>query len=484
MGLQWRSSSGGGILLALTVLILLGTGRYFANDAVFVGMPAPVAAPLVVALGVLTIVSGMVLIDRLVRYFYWDGYLRRKRKRDTPALIEDLFTIALVVLGASFGLFFEAGVSFTGLLTASGATAIVLGIALQTVIQDLASGLSINLDGSYAIGDWLTIYSDQFPDAVYGRVQGITWRTTLLRLDDGRGLIIPNRLVTSNPVLNHSRPPAPKRLTIEIPVDNRFPADRAMNILLGEAFRAVRQPPLSREPSPDILISKFDSDSTYFLVRFYADPALVDPETARSTMAEALHRSMLRHSLPMPVTNIEMVPSPGSFEFDAKEARDAIGRVPIFKETLDAEQLDALVAASPVRVLPRGTAFIRQGDAGMSMFIILEGAARVSLAAADGEVRDVAVLAGGDIVGEMSLLTGSPRTATVTSLTSARVLEVTKDAVETLLKTSPGLLGHFSSVLAARQVALTEIANREQRQKAVEKDMLDRMREFFSRVFR
>jgi small-conductance mechanosensitive channel/CRP-like cAMP-binding protein len=471
------------MILSFIALVLLAAMRIAGARAIIAGLPSPYGEAVVSATGVLTAIAAAVFIDRLIRYFYWEGHLRRKRKRDTPALIEDIFTIALVVLGASIGLYFEEGVSFTGLMTASGATAIVLGIALQAVIQDLFSGLSINFDGSYAIGDWLTIYSDQFPDAVFGQVQGITWRTTFLRLDDGRRMIIPNRLVTSNPVMNHSRPAVPKRLSFEIILDNRFPSERAKSILLGEAFKTVRLPGLAKTPSPDVVVTKIGADEVFYEVRFYADPNEISPANARSLMGLALHQTILRHRLPGPVTNVEMTEAPGNYEFGEQEARDALARVPIFRDILDAAQLDALVTACQRRALPDATVFIGQGNEGNSMFVILEGAARVSLQAGD-EMRDVAVLVGGDIVGEMSLLTGAPRTATVTTLTPTRVLEVTKDALEPLLEASPGLLGRFSTVLAMRQLALTEIAQREQRREAVEVDLMARMKVFFSRVFR
>src|SRR6202044_723945 len=110
------------------------------------------------------------------------------------------------------------------------ATAIILGIALQVVIQDLFSGLSINFDGSYAIGEWLTVYSEHLPEPAYGCISGITWRTTFLKLEDGRRFMVPNHIMTSNPVVNHSRPLEAKRLSVQVSVDNRIPADRVMDM--------------------------------------------------------------------------------------------------------------------------------------------------------------------------------------------------------------------------------------------------------------
>jgi CRP-like cAMP-binding protein len=128
------------------------------------------------------------------------------------------------------------------------------------------------------------------------------------------------------------------------------------------------------------------------------------------------------------------------------------------------------------------TAFIRQGENGTSMFLILEGAARVSVHMANAEVRDVAVLVSGDMVGEMSLMTGAPRTAWVTSLSAMRVLEVTKESIESLLAAEPSLLERFSHVLAARQSGLSEIASSAHQKLSLQSDILTQMRQFFSRM--
>ena len=471
------------MVLSFVALVFLATLRLGGRGMMLAAMPPPYGAGLISVLGVLTAVAIAVLLDRLLRLFYWDGYLRHKRKRETPALIEDIFTIALVVLGASIGLFFEAGVSFTGLLTASGATAIVLGIALQAVINDLFSGLSINFDGSYALDDWLTICLENVPEPVYGQVEGINWRTTFLRLNDGRRLMVANHLMTSNPVINHSRPSGPKRLIVEVPVSNLFPVDRAMGILLGEAYRVGRTKPLVTGMAPDILIDRFDSDSTFFHVRFYADPDEVNPPVARSIMAVALHRAVLRHNIPSPVNQVELTPATGKVDSQSMEAQSALAEVSVFKDVLNAQQLDTLFSRCNVRTLSAGTVFIHQGGTETSMFVILEGAAQVSISAAGGETREVTVLVDGDIVGEMSLMTGAPRTATVTSLTPMRLLEVTKESIEILLKATPGLLATFGRLLAKRQSNLNEIANATQLRVLAEPDIIARMQQFFSRVF-
>jgi CRP-like cAMP-binding protein len=394
-----------------------------------------------------------------------------------------LLTIALVALGVSVGLYFEAGVSFAGLLTASGATALLLGIALQAGIADVFSGLSVNLNGSVGIGDWLTIYSPRFSNPVFGRVQSIALRSTFLRLDDGRRLMIPNHILTSNPVINHSRPHGAKRLFVEVPIARHFSAERAIGILLAEAYRAVRTKPLSSQHNPEVLIDRFGPHTTFLHVRFYADLEESEPQIARSIMAEALHRALRRHGVPEPARLTEFVAPRGGLPDAAEEVREALARVPIFENILGAPQLETLVSSCGVQSIPAGTTFIRQGEAGKSMFVLLDGAAHVSIDMPDGETREVAVLASGDIVGEMSLMTGAPRTTSVTSLTAMRLLEVTNESMELLLAAEPGLLERFSHVLAARQSHLSEIASTMSQKRTSQRDILAQIRKFFSRIF-
>ena len=472
-----------GILVSFLLLALVAAARFAGSGLILAAVQAPYGARAISALGAVMAVAAAILLDQLIRAFYWDGYLHRRLRRETPTVIKGLMTIALIALGASVGLFFEEGVSFAGVLTASGAAAFVLGIALQAPINDVFSGVSVNLDDSFAIGDWLTIYSEHFPEPIYGRVQGITWRTTFLRLCDGRRLLIPNHALTTNPVLNHSRPHGPKRLSVEIPVAFHYSADRAASILLGEAFRTVRVKPLVAHLEPDILVERITPDSVIFHVRFYADLAEADPDEARSIMTQALYRAMLRHEMPNPVTQVELVKGFETSRDPKSEAREALHNVSLFENILNAAQLDTLMSGCELRTYPIGTVFIKQGDAGSSMFVLLEGAARVSINMPDGHSREVAVLTAGDIVGEMSLMTGAPRTASVTCLTAMRVLEVTKESIEPLLATEPGLLERVSHVLATRQLSLSAIASTAHQNQALQSDILAQMRRFFARAF-
>jgi small-conductance mechanosensitive channel/CRP-like cAMP-binding protein len=471
------------ILWSFIALVILLAARLWGLGALEGHFAPADIAEIGHGLVVAMVVGATLLADGLIRHFYWLRYLQRRLNRETPALIQDLLTVALFLFGLSIGLWWQEGFSFTGFITASGATAIVLGIALQTVIQDLFSGLSINLDGSYSLGDWLTIYTDQLPEPVYGRVTHMTWRSTFLALDDGRRLMVPNHLVTANPVMNHSRPADAKRLSVEIAIDVRMPSDRVIDMLLGEAFKAARRPGLARTPEPSVIVTRLTDDALFYEVRFYFHPDQIEPGVARSLLLTALQDVILQNRMPQPVTQIELTQPPDlELALGEEEIRGALHHASLFANVLNAEQSGELATMCKPAEFARGANLMTQGDPASSMFIILEGAARVSVLGQNNDPREVAVLATGDVVGEMSLMTGTPRNASVTALTRVRALEVTKEPVETLLRKSPELLRRFGHVLAKREQERAAIAQKSITVATVELDLLARMKTFFSRV--
>lgn len=137
--------------------------------------------------------------------------------------------------------------------------------------------------------------------------------------------------------------------------------------------------------------------------------------------------------------------------------RDVVASVPFFVDVLDFGQLDALGAAlAPPRLFPRGTVMMRQGDIGHSMFLIADGKVNVAVHSPSGD-QHVATLGSGDIVGEMSLLTGARRSATVTAARKVAAVEIPKSAIESLIAESPGLIGRFAEMMEQRHAELDRI---------------------------
>ena len=112
--------------------------------------------------------------------------------------------------------------------------------------------------------------------------------------------------------------------------------------------------------------------------------------------------------------------------------REVLRKTPFFADVLGSADLDRLAAKLEMRTFPRGVTIVRQGDLGASMFVLVDGKVTVSVHSRSGEER-VATLGSGDVVGEMSLLTGARRNATVVAARQVTALEIAKPALEDLL---------------------------------------------------
>jgi CRP-like cAMP-binding protein len=135
--------------------------------------------------------------------------------------------------------------------------------------------------------------------------------------------------------------------------------------------------------------------------------------------------------------------------------RDILKSTPFFAEVLTDGEIDMLAARARFIAFPKGAVPIEEAAPGPSMFVIATGAFAVTVT---GEAAPIARLGPGDIVGEMSLLTGAPRSATVTAIEPSEVLEVNKEALAHVLQQSPTLVGRFVVMLLRRQRVLDRIA--------------------------
>jgi CRP-like cAMP-binding protein len=164
---------------------------------------------------------------------------------------------------------------------------------------------------------------------------------------------------------------------------------------------------------------------------------------------------------------------------DGIDARAVVAGIPLFAETLDEAQLGALAHKSAPVIFPSGSILMAEGDFATSMFAIVEGRVSVKVADQNGEEKHVADLKAGDIVGEMSLMTGARRSATVTAETEVVALEVTKFSLEAILARAPDLIDRFGEVLSKRQAELDQITAAP----PPKDDIVSQIRRFFPSVF-
>lgn len=122
---------------------------------------------------------------------------------------------------------------------------------------------------------------------------------------------------------------------------------------------------------------------------------------------------------------------------------EELARMSLFSGVPGEELTTLLTLIAPIKVSP-GSAVVREGERGDSLFLIVAGSLRVTTRGADGAEVELGLLEPGDFFGEVALLTGRPRTATVTAVTGAELLRLDRDTVDELRRRHPGIEASLS----------------------------------------
>ncbi len=355
-----------------------------------------------------------------------------------PAIVQDVIVIALFAVAAT--LFLDEK-----FLTTSAVGAVVVGFALQDTLGNLFAGLAIQVEKPFRVGHWVRVGEFE------GRVQEVTWRATKLLTKQGQFVIVPNSVMSKDPILNHSEPTIPTRIEVEVGASYDVPP----NVVKRALHEALDNAPLVlRDPPPDVIVLGFGTSSVDYRLRFWIDDFGRD-NTARDQVRTNIWYTFKRHGIEIPypiqVEYSREEKSPRSAE-RLRALADRLGAIDLFSGLDDIERA-RLAEACPEHLYGARERIVRQGDSGRSMFIVLDGRVRVTI---EPSGQEVAVTTAGGFFGEMSMLTGDPRTATVTAMDDAVLLEIDADRFRELAVRRPGLVEHVSGIVSARRQGLAD----------------------------
>jgi small-conductance mechanosensitive channel/CRP-like cAMP-binding protein len=412
----------------LTSALLFGTYALAGALAAYGPLPPGVAEqirsfnPLLIALGLATLVV-------VVAINPW----REDRLPDRfPTIVQDAMVIALFAIVAT--LFMQEKVLAT---TAVGA--VVIGFALQDTLGNLFSGLAIQIEKPFRVGHWVTIAGTD------GLVSEVTWRATKIRTKAGNFVVVPNSVVAKETITNYSEPSHETRLEVEVGASY----DTAPNQVKAVIARALRDEPLlvsGREP--EILIADFAASAVTYRVRVWTTDFAADMKV-RDRVRSRIYYAFRRHAIQIPYpiqVQIDQALAPATPP--TEQDRDRLLDDVEILTALTVEQRAQLAASSRPVLFDAGQVIVREGDAGASMFVLTCGEAAVTLAGTGGAV---AQLRDGAVFGEMSLLTGDPRSATVTAVTDCDLLEIGADAFRSTVLADAALVDRIAGAVAAKR---------------------------------
>jgi small-conductance mechanosensitive channel/CRP-like cAMP-binding protein len=366
--------------------------------------------------------------------------LRNDRVPDAfPAILQDAIIIGLFAVVATF-------VFDDKLLTTSAVGAAIVGFALQDTLGNAFAGLAIQSEKPFRVGAWIRVGEFE------GRVTEVTWRATKLRTKAGNFVVVPNNIVAKEAITNYSEPLVPTRLEVEVGASYlSTPGDVKKAIL--EAIANV--PRALKTPAPDALLHSFDGSAITYRARFWIDNYETD-ELARDEVRTAIFYAFARHGIEIPWP-IEVgyerewpEPDPATKQH---QRETILAGVDLF-ERLTEEQRREIAAATSAQVFGNGEAIVRQGSDGESMFVVCSGKVEVVL---EPDRRRIATIEAGGYFGEMSLLTGDTRTATVLAVGDTTVLELDAVLFRRLGAVDPEAVEQIGLAAVARRLELDKV---------------------------
>jgi small-conductance mechanosensitive channel/CRP-like cAMP-binding protein len=402
-----------------------------------------------------------------------------------PRIMIDLVTgvcvlVVMIIVGK------RAGFSVAGLITTSAVLTAVIGFSLQDTLGNVMGGLSLQLDKSVSVGDWITLGAGQ----PVGRVTEIRWRYTAIETRNWETVIIPNGVLVKSQVMILGRRIGGAeqwRRHIEFFVDFRTPPNDIASAC-ETALRADPAPGTATAPEPHVLFYGVRDSYGVYAVRYWLADLHNDDRTdsaVRVRIWYALKRAGITMSIPASsvfLTHETDERAQKKANRDLAERLAALASVDVFR-ALSQETREALAEQLAPMPFAAGEAVTREGDTDDGLYMIVEGEAAVRIGHGEGE-REVARLGAGQFFGEMSLMTGEARTASVIAATGLVTYRVSKAAFQRVLEAAPGLAEQIADVLVARRTALTAAHSEREdpsrsRIESARKDLVGKIRGFF-----
>ncbi len=384
------------------------------------------------------------LLNRYLNQFVWIHRFRQMRGHEAPRILRNLVAVLIYLLAVGATAVFVFERTAGGVLVSTGVVVGIVGFALQNLIADLFSGIALTIERPFSKGDWI-----QLPDGTEGAVVDINWQSTHLRSLHHGLYVVPNSVVTRSTVHNTSRPSQAYATWVTISVDRAYPPDIVRRLLLEAALSCDA---VLRDPAPVVNISDAGENPLRYAVYVYFKdyPAHF---AGRTELFSGIYAHLERSGIYAAGKKYEIATERAAVrEVHRPTIEEELREVEIFGILSD-EQIGVIAERSRERTCYPGEVIVREGSGDTSLMVVTSGVVRVTKRRDAGKSVEVARLGAGEFFGEMSLLTGEPRSATVSALVQCALIEVPKAALEPIVRDVPELSQKFGEIMVERQLS-------------------------------
>lgn len=399
---------------------------------------------------------------------------------DFPRIVEDLVVTALAAAWLLYWLH-GAGLDLRSLLATSAVITAVLAFSMQDTLGNVLGGVVLQLDASLRVGDWVRI------DDVSGQVVDVRWRHTAIETRNRETVIIPNGWLVKNRFTvigsrNEARTRWRRWVWFNLSLDAS--PSRVLQVL-EDSVRDSEAPNVLLDPPPSAVLMDVSQGFGRYALRYWLSDPRPDDPTDSDVRRHAL-AALARNGIRLAVVHEErLIIQENARRHAAREANELqrrmalLGEVDLF-ESLAPEELRTLALTLVAAPYVKGSSITRQGRVAHWLYLIVAGEADVWVEQ-NGKRTHIATLMPGAVFGEMGMMTGEPRRATVTARTDVETLRLGKKGFESVLRARPEIAREISAVIAARQ---TQLVQAEQAARAdasaPESDaIMERIRAFF-----
>ncbi len=370
-----------------------------------------------------------------------------------PRILADVLIAIVLIVFALFRMK-VVGVNLAGIITTSAVITGVIAFSLQETLGNLWGGIALQLDNTCRIGDWIRM------EGVSGQVVGIRWRYTSIATNSGETVIIPNGQLIKNRVTVLGRrgdQRIPARREVDFSVTYAVPPSRVLAVVADGLARAeIRN--VAAEPRLVVICMGFGDNGVHYSVRYWCTNLAHDLWTD-SQVRLHVAATLARHSMEIPYPHRVLVtrkrPAAAEIRERERDARCAVlAQIDLFAALTDGERR---ALASELADCPyvADDVIARQGEAADSLYILAHGRVEVYDDSAGGTgTRDhLATLEAPSYFGEMGLLTGQPRRATVIAQNEVLCYRLDRSGFDAIVRARAELLEPVSQVVVARQSA-------------------------------
>src|SRR2546428_6999413 len=429
-----------GVRLGVFYQLFCLTAAFYAAVAVYGGN-----APWRNHIGAAVLLLSTALVVALVNRYIWDLYFEKRKQTPIPHYLREVVALLIFLIVLLFVLSFgyHAEGELKGLLAGSGIAAVSRGFAGQDHLGCIICGMSVLIKGRFRVGDLFQV-GDRFDE-----VMEINWPSTRLRTNDAIYLDIPNNEIVKQTIVNLHYPTEVHAMRIRVGLEYRVPPNLVKDVLARAASSAngvLAHPPVK------VFLVDFSEYAVIYEIKFYmGNHARINEinDAVRTSVWYELKRQRL--TVPFPIRTLQLERHAGPLVQEGYAEARAMLRGDRLFQCLPDSHLESLLKNSKLDYFGRGEAVIEEGAEGESLFILLRGMAHVTVVKQGTNVR-VGGLRPGDCFGEMSLLTGERRSATVRAEGDCYVMEISKPVMAEVLRDFPQCLEQMSELLARRKM--------------------------------